>query len=1387
MKNILRAGKGDKESMRNQFFYNNNKTQAKKIRKSMKEKWTKAVCIGTLSATMLTGVPVIPPISAYTQEVCAAVSENTKTFHLSDSSLVTTKTITEFYGNKTEASYIDIAITEDGTYTITGSNKTVNGDVHISVEKGVNANIVLDNMEVENTGLYQMDMAGGVESDSRETLFPFMDIEGNVNLYLKGNNTITMPQTMPDGTAKNVGTVFQLYGQLTVRQAEGESAASLTANNAKCLINADCYGKYEYSNGTFLMESGEVTAAGASIYGVDRFFMTEGTITCDAVSTETKSQYCFMGGEINAVFKIPNVRVGEVKGTSSLDSGKVVDDCGYEMAKMSADGLPSEAKVSSINGCPVYFTETAEDGSLKTYFRKGSNVIKIGDTFYLYEYDWSSRMLHLVPDAELCNVQFVTGEGENETTYRNIKVKKDFTVGKLFDDVQYTYTYKTDQGEDFSESTVVDKDLKVVMTSSARTYNVKIDGVSQSMAYGTPLPEGKIYYSAGNRCCYYGGSPVAADMDLTSLELITDSEGVEYAEISSKEDLGTFYNIIKSDDRINGWLTQDIDMENTQISNNLQMYRGIFEGNGHTISNMSNKMSAGGFCRTLKGTVRNVCFEHISVSTDSIGASYGAAGVVCSINRGRIQNCQVVDSELAVIRNAWTEPGAAVEPIGTVAGINVGVIKDCYAAQNSVDTRVLLEEEDRSKILYPIAKNYGAIENCYYEAETEQEAEASDERAGIGRTQAAFASGEVCYLLNHKVSDGTQAWYQKLSGQDADPYPVLKKNDDNTVYYGYVKCARMYTNEKDTKAVHSFTYEAEKDTITVVCELDPSHRATEVIKAEAAVYDKKEHTAVVDYSDSWSEYDQLQPGTIQYLREGKVTTDLISAGTITAVIRQGDVQAAVEYTISKAALPENAPNAAISVPYTYKKITEDLFGIGNNWKSASEYIGKELPEMESVFVKAVYSGKDAANYETTTVEVAVQRSRCTHNLDKVNATAATEVKEGNKEYYICKDCGKLFEDAQGAKEITKESTVIPKIDKNPQVSETPKPTGTPTPTEPPKVTGTPTPTETPKATETPNPTEPPKATGTPTPTEPPKVTGTPNPTEPPKATGTPTPTETPKATESPNPTEPPKATESPNPTEPPKATETPTPTEPPKVTETPTTAEQPKATDTPNPAETPKTTEIPLLTGKPSPSGSSEDTVASLQILPALIQPVVSKTTKQILNWKRVKGADGYFIYASKCSDKNKIRKLKRIGTISSGEKTSYVVKKRKKNTAYKYEVQAYRIVNGKKTAFGRSLQLHALTKGSRGYANPIGVRISVKGKLTLKTGSTRKIKANAVLPKGKKCRWHIAKIRYLVSDSSVISISTKGKITAKSPGNAVVYAVTQNGVMAKLRVRVKK
>lgn len=47
-----------------------------------------------------------------------------------------------------------------------------------------------------------------------------------------------------------------------------------------------------------------------------------------------------------------------------------------------------------------------------------------------------------------------------------------------------------------------------------------------------------------------------------------------------------------------------------------------------------------------------------------------------------------------------------------------------------------------------------------------------------------------------------------------------------------------------------------------------------------------------------------------------------------------------------------------------------------------------------------------------------------HDLEKVAAKASTCTEAGNTEYWTCKVCGKTFSDAEGKKEITRESTVI---------------------------------------------------------------------------------------------------------------------------------------------------------------------------------------------------------------------------------------------------------------------------------------------------------------------------------------------------------------------------
>ncbi|MCI9597330.1 MAG: hypothetical protein HFE75_08550 [Firmicutes bacterium] len=183
---------------------------------------------------------------------------------------------------------------------------------------------------------------------------------------------------------------------------------------------------------------------------------------------------------------------------------------------------------------------------------------------------------------------------------------------------------------------------------------------------------------------------------------------------------------------------------------------------------------------------------------------------------------------------------------------------------------------------------------------------------------------------------------------------------------------------------------------------------------------------------------------------------------------------------------------------------------------------------------------------------------------------------------------------------------------------------------------------------------------------------------------------------------------------------------------------------------------------------------------------VKAGSEKNRLTWPKIKGADGYFIYASKCNEGNKKHSLKKIKTITSGKKTTYIHKGLKKATWYKYRVDAYHIVKGKKEVFEHSLQLHSLTGGSKKYANPAKVKVTKKN-VTLKKGRSTRIQANVILPKGKKTQWHTAQqLCYMVSDKTVVSVSEKGIIRAKKKGTATIYVVTQNGVRGKVTVKVK-
>ena len=84
--------------------------------------------------------------------------------------------------------------------------------------------------------------------------------------------------------------------------------------------------------------------------------------------------------------------------------------------------------------------------------------------------------------------------------------------------------------------------------------------------------------------------------------------------------------------------------------------------------------------------------------------------------------------------------------------------------------------------------NSETITNCYYLSGTADGGiMGSNDVTGSAesKTETQFNSGEVALLLNGGTTDGSQAWYQNLSAQSGDAYPVLKSTEGNTVYGGY--------------------------------------------------------------------------------------------------------------------------------------------------------------------------------------------------------------------------------------------------------------------------------------------------------------------------------------------------------------------------------------------------------------------------------------------------------------------------------------------------------------------------------------------------------------------------------------------------------------------------
>lgn len=177
------------------------------------------------------------------------------------------------------------------------------------------------------------------------------------------------------------------------------------------------------------------------------------------------------------------------------------------------------------------------------------------------------------------------------------------------------------------------------------------------------------------------------------------------------------------------------------------------------------------------------------------------------------------------------------------------------------------------------------------------------------------------------------------------------------------------------------------------------------------------------------------------------------------------------------------------------------------------------------------------------------------------------------------------------------------------------------------------------------------------------------------------------------------------------------------------------------------------------------------------------------LTWKKVKDAEGYDIFFSRCSHGSRIRRCRKVKTIKGNKTFKWVKKGLKKNTSYKAYVRAWVKEDGNKTYISTSPLVHAYTTGGSGdYTAPKSVSVKKK-KVTLTAGQTYKIRAKVrKLKKGKKLMpsTHTRKLRYMSTNKKVATVSRSGRIRARAKGSCKIYVYAANGVSKSIKVTVQ-
>ena len=347
-------------------------------------------------------------------------------------------------------------------------------------------------------------------------------------------------------------------------------------------------------------------------------------------------------------------------------------------------------------------------------------------------------------------------------------------------------------------------------------------------------------------------------------------------------------------------ITLNSSKEWTPIGNSFSnSYSGTFNGDGHTISGLYIDSSDVDY-KGLFGRVNGGTVQDLTVS-GSVSGHWYVGGVVGYNNGGNVTGCTFSGSGTVTgsnsvggvvglnfggtVENCYNIGNVSGGTSGGVVGGNGGTVENCY---NIGDV------SGNSYVGGVVGNNISSVTNCYF-LQTET---VNKDLQGIGggsgissnveaRTDTAFHSGEVAWLLQSKQTDESGlVWGQTLGGEE-DSLPSLVALDKNakTVYqvtlkydYAGAQDKTYYTDdtatpsEQPSRDGYTFDHwdktEGEGNTITYTAQWTP-------VEEPDPEPEEPPYTGKYSYELSTSVGDHGAISVDRYATEGdKVTIDV---------------------------------------------------------------------------------------------------------------------------------------------------------------------------------------------------------------------------------------------------------------------------------------------------------------------------------------------------------------------------------------------------------------------------------------------------------------------------------------------------------------------------------